>query len=145
MLKQLTIILMPALLLTLAVALPVQAIQNYGTEASAEVITYTQPNQGTPFNFDAKFWGNTILWERETTTGYTVVLNEATGYWCYALLSSSGNYISSTLRVGIDNPDGISQHLRRSAACLAQIASFQDDFDDMVADAYDDYQLHLRL
>ncbi len=109
MLKQLTITLM----LVFAFVLPAQAIQNFGTEENAEVVTYVQPNEGTPVTFDAKFWGNTILWEQETTTGYTFVLNEVTGYWCYAVLNDAGYYIPSTLRVGIDSPTGISQHLRR--------------------------------
>jgi hypothetical protein len=138
MLKQLTITLM----LAFAFVLPAQAIQNYGPEATAEVVTYVQPNPGTPVTFDAKFWGNSLLWEQETTTGYTIVLNQVTGYWCYAVLNDAGYYIPSLLKVGIDNPDGISQHLRRSTACLAQLALDQDAFDDMIEDAYDDYQLH---
>ena len=142
MLKQITITLLLALTLALAIALPVQAIQNYGTEADAEVVAYLQPNEGTPVTFDAKFWGNTILWERETTSGYTIVLNEATGYWCYAILSDAGNYISSSLKVGIDNPVGITQHLRRSPECLAELASLLADFDAGITAAYADYQLH---
>ena len=81
MLKLLTITLM----LAFALALPSQAIHNFGTEENAEVITLVQPNSGTPVTFDAKFWGNSLLWEQETTTGYTFVLNEVTGYWCYAV------------------------------------------------------------
>jgi len=133
--------LMISLTLAFALVLPAQAIQNFGTEENAEVVTYVQPNEGTPVTFDGKLWGNSLLWEQETTTGYTFVLNEVTGYWCYAILNSAGYYVPSLLEVGIDNPVGISQHLRRSAACLVQIASLQDDFDDMVADAYDASQL----
>jgi len=140
MLKQLTITLI--LVLAFAVAIPVQAIQNYGTEADAEVVTYTQPNEGTPITFDAKFWGDSFIWERETTSGYTIVEDEATGFWCYAVLNSAGYYIPSTLRVGIDNPGTTPLHLRRSPACLAQIALDLEEYDDMVADAYTDYQLH---
>ncbi len=130
------------LMLVFAFVLPAKAIQNYGLETSVDTTTYMQPNSGTPVTFDGKFWGNSLCWERETLSGYTFVLNEVTGYWCYAILNDAGYYIPSSLRVGIDNPTGISQHLRRSAACLARLASYRDDFDDMVEAANADVQDH---
>lgn len=105
-------------------------------------MTYEQPNEGTPVTFDAKMWGNALLWEHEEENGYTIVKNYYTGYWCYAVLTSFGAYTHSDSAVGINNPPtGINPHLRRSSACLARIENLNDDIDEALEDNYDAYQL----
>jgi len=107
------------LICILAVASGITGIANayqlFGAEDIAPCVTYTQPDYyGT--QFQAKLWGNSIWWEQETSDGYTIALNQATGYWCYAVLDSNGFYTHSTYRVGIDSPPPtIQPHLRRSS------------------------------
>ena len=80
MLKQISIGLTLALALAL-IPFTASSMIHYGSEDSAPVITYQQPNPGTPVTFDAKMWGNALRWEHETTGGYTIVHNYGTGYW----------------------------------------------------------------
>ena len=135
MLWKLTTFLMTALVVVLC-PLSLKATQFYGDEATAEVGTYEQPNEGTPVTFQAKFWGNSIIWEHETTSGYTIVRNDETNYWCYAVLSSTGDYTYSDSAVGINSPPpGISPHLRRSAVCLTQKDSLMAAIDAGMAEA----------
>ena len=72
-----------------------RAIVSYGPEEGAEVVTYQQPNEGTPVTFQGKMWGNALFWEEETESGYTIVQNSSSGYWCYAVLNSAGDYTYS--------------------------------------------------
>jgi len=90
MFKQLSFGLALALVLALC-PFPVNATLFYGFEDTAPVMTYEQPNEGTPVTFNAKMWGNSLIWEHEDDDGYTIVKNYGTGYWCYAILNESSS------------------------------------------------------
>jgi len=88
--------------------------------------TLTQPNAVT---FQSCRWGDEFSWEHETDTGYTIAKSKADGYYYYAILDSTGDYIPSNLKVAIDTPVGIPQHLRRTDPALSEIQEAIDDFD----------------
>lgn len=78
--------------------------------ASNVVRTFTQPN-GT--SFALRLWGDEFANGWETVGGRTVVLDESSGFWCYAELDATGMLTSSRQKVGIDpEPALIEDHLR---------------------------------
>ena len=48
----------------------------------------------------------------ETVNGYTIVIDEASGYWYFAVLNDDGELQPGSLRPGIDEPAGLSPHAR---------------------------------
>ena len=86
----------------------------FGTHANAApaaptVFTLRQPNGVT---FSAHLWGDEWNNGTETTDGYTIAKDPGSGYWTYAEPARSGRLRSGDLRVGIDDPAGLPQHLR---------------------------------
>ena len=66
----------------------IQDFQNSIRRGKGHRPSLVQPNEGTPVTFQAKIWGNSLLWEFETSSGYTIAKNSSTRYWCYAVLNS---------------------------------------------------------
>lgn len=79
---------------------------------------FSQPNAVT---FQACRWGDEFSWEQETDAGYTIIQNRSDGYWYYAVLDSTGDYIPGNLKVAIDAPNGVPLHLRRTEPILSAI------------------------
>jgi M6 family metalloprotease-like protein len=77
----------------------------------AAPITYTlsQPNG---VKFEARKVGDE--WNNRTISrdGYTIVLDESTGYWVYAQKEAGGDLGKSSYRVGIDSPKGIKRGVK---------------------------------
>ncbi len=73
------------------------------------VETLVQPDGAT---FEARQFGNEWVNGYETTAGYTVVQDEETGYWYYAIQDENGRLVPSNLRPDRDQPEGIEPHLR---------------------------------
>lgn len=69
----------------------------------------TQPDDTI---FAATDWGDESAYGVETSDGYTIVLDAATGFWKYAVLEASGQLVPSALVVGWDDPGAIPRHLR---------------------------------
>jgi len=118
----------------------------YGSESEAAFVTYDQPISGTPVTtFEAKMWGDGFLWEHETDDGYTIVLNQTTGYWCYAVRDGYGYYVPSQYRVEIDAPPTwITTHLRRSNEAIDDL---EDEREAIIAgfdDAAEEYDNHIN-
>lgn len=82
--------------------------------AAPIVFELTQPDGTT---FWAQQWGDEWSNGVETITGYTIVLDEASGYWVYAGLNEAGELSVAqadgrVLVVGKDSPDGLPLSLR---------------------------------
>ena len=75
---------------------------------------YTHILQGKDgSNFTAKLWGDEWSHGWETTDGYSIVFNETTKDWAYAIPNADGNLVSSKKVVGTDSPSIIiPKHLR---------------------------------
>jgi len=112
----------------------------YGSEESNEFQTYIQPDYyGT--EFEAKMWGDGIIWEQETDDGYTII-SRGDGYWCYAILDTAGYYVPSPYRVGIDQPPTwMSTHMRRSSSANNNLENMYVEFDDAVTEAAERFEL----
>ncbi|MFO7607660.1 MAG: M6 family metalloprotease domain-containing protein [Candidatus Krumholzibacteriia bacterium] len=76
--------------------------------------TTSQPD-GTPL--ELRLWGDEFANGWETTDGYTVRFDAATGYWVYAVLGEDGGLVESTARAGIDAPNA-APHLRPQESWL---------------------------
>ena len=63
-------------------------------------------------NFTAKLWGDEWSHGWETTEGYSIVFNESTKDWVYAIPNADGNLVSSKKVVGTDSPPINTKHLR---------------------------------
>ena len=93
------------------------AIPAFANPAMKGVVqTFTQPDQS---RIDLRLWGDEYANGWETLDGYTVLHNEATGYWEYAVLSTSGALILSGQRVGVFAPTE-APHLRPTDEALAE-------------------------
>jgi M6 family metalloprotease-like protein len=77
--------------------------------AAPMTVTLTQPDGTT---FTAAPYGDEWANGMETVDGFTIVLDETSGYWCFAMLDDEGQLIPSSLRAGIDEPAGSAPHLR---------------------------------
>jgi len=68
--------------------------------------------QGDGYTFNAKLIGteNSHVWT--TTEGYSIIFNETTKDWTYAIAGTDGKLISSKKVVGKDSPGSIPKHLR---------------------------------
>ena len=62
--------------------------------------------------FTAKLWGDEWSHGWETTEGYSIVFNETTKDWVYAIPNADGNLVSSKKVVGTDSPPIVTKHLR---------------------------------
>lgn len=58
-----------------------------------ETYTYYQPDGST---FPVKLYGDEFFAYQRTLDGYEVVLDEASGFWCYAMISPEGHSFVST-------------------------------------------------
>ena len=132
------------LLVSLIMGLTTKATcyQIYGIEGGVDTKTYTQPDYAET-TFDAVRWGNSIWWEMETTTGYTIIRNSSVSFWRYAILDTNGHYVPSNYRVGIDTlGGGITTHLRRSSAAEAELQDILGDMEERIEDAFEVYDAH---
>ncbi len=80
-------------------------------------ILLTQPDGST---FEARVWGDEWSNGSETTQGYTIVLDQSSGYWVYAIRTSDGTLAPATskqgaLIVGRDDPAALTKHARPNA------------------------------
>jgi len=80
--------------------------------AAPIVVALTQPDGTT---FDAMGFGDEWGSGYETEQGYTVVQDERTGVWRYAIIDRIGSLVPGQLHAGQDPPEGFSRHLRRAA------------------------------
>jgi len=71
--------------------------------------TFTQPSGPS---ITLRLWGDEYANGWETMAGQTVLLDEATGFWCYASLDATGMLTSSHRKVGIDAPIDGERRLR---------------------------------
>lgn len=85
---------------------------------------YFQPNG---ISFIGRAWGDEFLNWLETGDGYTVVIG-SDNYFYYATLDRRGEFIASTKKVGIDKPDDIKQHLRRSTQRVSELLQMREDY-----------------
>jgi M6 family metalloprotease-like protein len=97
-----------ALLLALAFGLLLVSPALAGPVAPM-VVTLTQPNGAS---FAAVPYGDEWANGYETADGYTIVLDEASGYWSYAIVGDDGGLAPGALRPGVDKPEGLAPHLR---------------------------------
>ncbi len=77
-------------------------------------ILLTQPDGST---FEARIWGDEWANGMETIDGYTIVLDQATGFWVYAVRTSNGTLAPATtqhgpLVAGRDSPASLNKHAR---------------------------------
>ncbi len=72
-------------------------------------VVLTQPDGTT---FEAQPWGDEWRNGYETDDGYTVVKDEATGFWQYAVLDEAGELAPSGVCVGQPVPTNLPLHLR---------------------------------
>jgi M6 family metalloprotease-like protein len=93
-----------ALVLAMLVARPASA-----GPAAPTPIPVTQPDGTT---FQAVAFGDEWSNGYETLEGYTIVLDESTGFWHYAALDGQGQLVPSDMRPGIEPPLGLEPHLR---------------------------------
>ncbi len=98
------------------VALLFAAVPGFANPAMQGVIkTFTQPDQS---RVDLRLWGDEYANGWETLDGYTVLLNQATGYWEYAMRDPDGILALSGQRVGLDAPSQM-LHLRPTEQSLS--------------------------
>lgn len=101
-----------------AIAMLLMSAEALAAPASPDVHILTQPD-GT--SFDAVQWGDEWLHGLETSEGYTIVLNESTGFWEYARVSLSGELEPSGMRVGVRVlSDSVRLHVRPSREIMLQ-------------------------
>ncbi len=81
----------------------------YAVPAAPGTNTYIQPNGAA---FTGKKIGDEYNHWTVTEEGYTVILDDASGYWYYATKDPLGNFVKSELKAGIDVPKGIIKGLR---------------------------------
>lgn len=80
-----------------------------GVPAFPDLVELKQPD-GT--SFLARQWGDERLHGWETAGGYTIVKEEASGFWCYAQRDEQGRLVSTGIRVNGKPPADIVKHLR---------------------------------
>jgi|GEM_PF-2214230 len=112
------------------------AVLYYGDDSTTSR-TYIQPDGYTQFS--ARFWGNSVIWEFETESGYTIAQRRSDYYWCYAVLDVEGYYIASNYRVGLDEPIGIPLHLRRSPTAQAELEAQLEESQANIELAYNEF------
>ncbi len=79
----------------------------------------SQPDGTT---FCAVLWGDERMHGWETADGYTIVREEKSGYWNYAVHAKDGSLKSSGSRVAIDPlPKGIKKRLRVTGESLKRL------------------------
>ena len=72
--------------------------------------------------FKARQWGDEWLNGWETTDGYSIVFDENTQDWTYAVTGIDGDLVSSFKAVGIDSaPHNIERKLRPSGTALKDV------------------------
>ena len=81
-----------------------------GSQYDTRMRELSQPNDVT---FNARLWGDEFAWQHETEDGYTIIQDRTDGYWYYATHGLDGDYVPGNYKVAIDQPVGISPHLRR--------------------------------
>ena len=72
--------------------------------------------------FTATLWGDEWSHGWETTEGYSIIFDEPTQDWTYAIPDADGNLVSSAKVVGRDSPpDNIPEHLRPTGKAQLKI------------------------
>jgi M6 family metalloprotease-like protein len=100
-----TLIQLGVVIITIAAATPLFAIP-----ASPALAWLEQPD-GT--RFQARQWGDEWLSGWETAEGYTVVRDDATGWWYFAVRSPEGALVAGAKAVGVEGPpQEVQRHLR---------------------------------
>lgn len=99
----------PALILCLALGLLVCGANGLAGPAVPVVFTLEQPD-GT--RFQARVVGDEWGHWTETVAGYTVLLDETSGYWVHAVLGPSGELVAGARPVSGDVPPAVDRHLR---------------------------------
>lgn len=76
--------------------------------------------------FTAYMWGDEWLSGWETGDGHSIVYDEATRDWVYAVTGPGGNLVTTSRVVGSDTPPaGVPLHLRPSGKALAAVADLK--------------------
>ena len=88
-------------------------LKAFAVPACPELFELRQPD-GTVFL--ARAFGDEWYNGMETAEGYTILKDQASGYWVYALKGVSGELFPSSLMVGISPPSGLEKHLRDDIA-----------------------------
>ncbi|OQW91000.1 MAG: hypothetical protein BWK78_05745, partial [Thiotrichaceae bacterium IS1] len=86
-----------------AVALALMAVPtiSYAVPASPKEFTLIQPPE-IGISFQARQWGDEFHHGIETADGYTIIQEETTGIWTYAMTDPDGYVVPSPLIVGAD-------------------------------------------
>jgi M6 family metalloprotease-like protein len=99
-----------AFLLSLSPVLGLMRLQTArAAPANPHTFPLTQPD-GT--QFEVIVIGDETWSAIETLDGFTLLPDDATGYWTYATLDKSGHLVAGDLRVGINSPTLLRPHLR---------------------------------
>jgi hypothetical protein len=99
----------------------------YAVPASPRVHILTQASGST---IQARQWGDELLHGVETVDGYTIVFDEATQNWMYAIHDVEGKLVPSSNIVGKDSPPtGVKPSLR---PIKPQIANSSPTFRDSI-------------
>ena len=87
--------------------------------ASSALHTLTQPDG---YTFQARLWGDEYYHGWETEDGYTIILDEPSKTWFYAVNDAEGNLVSSQYAVSASPPpEGLEKHLRITGDALSRI------------------------
>ncbi|MEI6153687.1 MAG: M6 family metalloprotease domain-containing protein, partial [Deltaproteobacteria bacterium] len=87
--------------------------------ASSALHTLTQPDG---YTFQARLWGDEYYHGWETEDGYTIILDESSKTWFYAVNDAEGNLVLSQYAVGqAGPPEGLKKYLRITGDALSRI------------------------
>jgi len=78
-------------------------------------------NQPDSTQFTARLWGDEFISHMRTQDDYTIIYNSQDYYYYYAILDGSGEFSSSSNKVGIDSPLNESLNLERSQVRISEI------------------------
>lgn len=99
-----------------------------GAPFDTGMITLTQPNDIT---FTGRIWGDEFIYWMETEGGYRFI-ETFDGWFYYATLDQTGEYIATSYKVGIDSPPVSSYKLERSQARLNEIEEEKEQFNEQI-------------
>ena len=87
---------------------------------AAPIIHTLEQNDGNKFT--ARLWGDERSHGWESTDDYSILFDEKTKEWKYAITDADGKFVPSTKVIGIDAPpSNISKHLRPSGNVQSKI------------------------
>jgi len=101
-----------AVLALLTLGAPLHALANPAAQTTR---AFTLPDGNV---LELRLWGDEYVNGWETLDGFSVIRNEATGYWEYAERAVAGQLVPTARRAGYDTPPA-TPHLRPSAEVVA--------------------------